>query len=68
MSRTAHFKGLGAFVEYQWHQGFFMENANLLQAPGYGVVDVNLHYTADGPIGWIAAFLHSVLRNQKFAR
>jgi iron complex outermembrane receptor protein len=53
------FKGLGAFVEYQWHQGFFMENANLLQAPGYGVVDVNLHYTRQlsaGPLRSYTAY------------
>ncbi|MBS0270825.1 MAG: TonB-dependent receptor, partial [Proteobacteria bacterium] len=26
------FKGIGAFAEYEWHDGFFMENANLLKA------------------------------------
>jgi iron complex outermembrane receptor protein len=49
-------KGLGAFIEYQWHQGFFMENANLLQAPGYGVVDVNLHYTKRLPVGLLRSY------------
>ena len=41
-------KGVGGFVEYVWKDAFFMENANLLQAPGYGLVNVNIHYdTAD---------------------
>jgi iron complex outermembrane receptor protein len=38
------YKGFGAYVEYQWHDGFYMENANLLWAPGYETVDVNVHY------------------------
>jgi iron complex outermembrane receptor protein len=38
------YKGWGAYVEYQWHAGFYMENANLLKAPGYQTVDLNLHY------------------------
>ena len=37
-------KGVGAFVEYVWKDGFYMENANLLRAPGYGLVNVNIHY------------------------
>ena len=41
------FKGVGGFIEYQWHDAFFMENANLLQAPGYDVVDLNVHYASD---------------------
>ncbi|RUO99263.1 TonB-dependent receptor [Hyphomicrobium sp.] len=47
------FKGVGAFAEYEWHDGFFMENANLLTAPGYELVNVNIHYNKDfssGPI------------------
>jgi iron complex outermembrane recepter protein len=37
-------KGVGAFVEYVWKDGFYMENANLLRAPGYGLVNMNVHY------------------------
>ena len=46
-------KGVGAFVEYEWHDGFFMENANLLKAPGYELVNLNLHYQKEfssGPV------------------
>jgi iron complex outermembrane receptor protein len=40
-------KGMGAFVEYVWLDAFYMENANLLKAPGYGLVNVNVHYDTD---------------------
>ena len=46
-------KGIGAFAEYEWHDGFFMENANLLKAPGYELVNVNVHYNTEfsgGPV------------------
>ena len=36
--------GLGAFVELVWKDSFYMDNANLLKAPGYDLVNVNLHY------------------------
>ena len=42
-------KGMGAFVEYVWLDAFYMENANLLKAPGYGLVNVNVHYDTDIP-------------------
>jgi iron complex outermembrane receptor protein len=40
-------KGVGAFVEYVWKDAFYMENANLLQAPGYGLFNVNVHYDTE---------------------
>jgi iron complex outermembrane receptor protein len=39
--------GLGAFVEVQWKDSFFMDNANLLKAPGYELVNLNIHYKTD---------------------
>jgi iron complex outermembrane receptor protein len=36
--------GLGGFVEFVWKDSFFMDNANFLKAPGYELVNVNLHY------------------------
>ncbi len=47
------FAGLGAFVEYDWRGGFFMDNANLLQAPGYHLVNLNFHYHPDVSFGSI---------------
>jgi iron complex outermembrane recepter protein len=40
-------KGVGGFVEYVWLDAFYMENANLLKAPGYGLVNVNVHYDTE---------------------
>ncbi|MET4721282.1 iron complex outermembrane receptor protein [Bradyrhizobium japonicum] len=39
--------GLGAFVEVQWKDSFWMDNANLLKAPGYELVNLNMHYKTD---------------------
>lgn len=41
------FKGLGAYVEYQWRDSFFLENANLLSAPSAQTVNLNVHYNTD---------------------
>ncbi len=41
------FAGLGAFVELQWKDWFYMDNANLLKAPGYELVNLNVHYKTD---------------------
>ncbi len=53
------FKGVGAYAEYEWHDSFFMENANLLKAPGYDLVNLNVHYNKDlsgGPIKSLMAY------------
>jgi iron complex outermembrane receptor protein len=39
--------GLGAFIEVQWKDSFYMDNANLLKAPAYEVVNLNVHYKTD---------------------
>ncbi|WP_441236491.1 TonB-dependent receptor family protein [Bradyrhizobium sp. 930_D9_N1_4] len=39
--------GLGGFIELQWKDSFYMDNANLLKAPGYELVNVNVHYKTD---------------------
>ena len=39
--------GLGAFVEVQLKDSFYMDNANLLKAPGYELVNLNVHYKTD---------------------
>jgi iron complex outermembrane recepter protein len=40
-------RGVGGFVEVVCKDSFFMENANLLKAPGYEIVNLNLHYNRD---------------------
>ncbi|MEH2570329.1 iron complex outermembrane receptor protein [Bradyrhizobium sp. AZCC 2289] len=44
---SGRFAGLGAFVEVQWKDSFYMDNANLLKAPGYELVNLNVHYKTD---------------------
>jgi iron complex outermembrane receptor protein len=44
---SGQFVGLGAFVEVQWKDSFYMDNANLLKAPGYELVNLNVHYKTD---------------------
>ena len=39
--------GWGGFVELLWKDSFYMDNANFLKAPGYELVNVNLHYKTD---------------------
>lgn len=41
------FAGFGGFVEVQWKDGFYMDNANLLKAPGYELVNLNVHYKTE---------------------
>src|SRR6266403_161372 len=40
-------KGVGGFVEIQWKDSFYMDNANLLKAPGYELVNLNVHYKTE---------------------
>ncbi|GJD63205.1 TonB-dependent receptor family protein [Methylobacterium frigidaeris] len=40
-------KGLGAFVEAVYQDGFYLDNANLLRAPGYTILNANIHYDTD---------------------
>lgn len=40
-------KGLGAYVEYNKQSDFYVDNANLAQAPGYDLLNVNLHYARE---------------------
>src|SRR5262249_32303615 len=40
-------KGVGGFVETQWKDAFFIDNANLVKAPAYQIVNLNLHYNTE---------------------
>jgi iron complex outermembrane recepter protein len=51
--------GLGAFFEYSWRGAFFMDNANLVQAPSYRLATLNFHYQPDiafGPVKGMTVF------------
>jgi iron complex outermembrane recepter protein len=45
-------RGLGGFVEVIWKDSFYMDNANFLKAPGYDLVNLNLHYMTDLTSGY----------------
>ena len=41
-------KGLGGFVQFQWQDAYFMDNANLAQSSRrYELVNLNVHYNVD---------------------
>ena len=50
-------QGLGAFVEYVWKDSFYMDNGNLLGAPGYSLVNANVHYDMSLNNGYIKGAL-----------
>lgn len=53
------FKGFGTFAEYQWRDAFFIDNANLLRAPGAETVNLNVHYKtalSTGPVRELLAY------------
>ncbi|TWB39112.1 TonB-dependent receptor family protein [Nitrospirillum pindoramense] len=55
-------KGLGGFVEVNHRAAFYLDNANLLKAPGYDLVNVNLHYEPSAP-GLAGLRLYVEVRN-----
>jgi iron complex outermembrane recepter protein len=46
-------KGLGTHVEYQRKDSFFMDNGNSLKAPGYDLINLNVHYNPDVRAGYL---------------
>src|SRR5258705_4652327 len=58
------FAGLGAFVEVQWKDSFYMDYANLLRAPRYVLVNLHVHYKTDLVSDYLRSFsLHLEVRN-----
>ncbi|WP_457797390.1 TonB-dependent receptor family protein [Methylocystis sp. S23] len=53
------FRGLGAFVEYNYQSSYFIDNGNVLTIPSYGLVNANLHFDRDlefGPLKHLAVY------------
>ena len=46
---TGALRGLGGFVEVNWRDNYLLDNANLLSAPGYTLLNLSTHY--DPPAG-----------------
>jgi len=53
---TGPLAGLGAFVETVAQGDFYLDNANQLKAPGYIVVNANLHYATELTGGYAKRF------------
>ena len=48
------FAGFGGYLESYWRDSYFIDNANLVKAPGYAVVNLGVHYQP--PVaGWLHA-------------
>lgn len=46
---TGVLRGFGGFVEVNWRDNYLLDNANLLSAPGYTLLNLSTHY--DPPAG-----------------
>ncbi|MCQ8278890.1 TonB-dependent receptor [Acetobacteraceae bacterium KSS8] len=46
-------EGFGGFVELSWQSSFFLDNANRVSAPGYALVNLELHYHPPARFGWV---------------
>jgi len=44
-------KGVGGFVETNWRESTFADNANLMKTPGYTLINANLHYDPPDGLG-----------------
>jgi iron complex outermembrane receptor protein len=41
---TGELSGFGSYLEYSYRDKFWLDNSNLIQAPGYNVWNFNVHY------------------------
>lgn len=56
--------GLGGFVELSWRDDTTLDNANLLDASGYSLVNLNLHYAAPQGHGfWSRVSAYAAVQN-----
>jgi len=46
--------GLGGFLEFNYRDAFWLDNANLLKAPGVGLFNLELHYDPPKRMGLLA--------------
>ena len=58
--RSGPLSGLGGYVEWTVRDAAFMDNANLMESPGYTLVNANLHYDTPvqtGPFSHLRLYL-----------
>jgi iron complex outermembrane receptor protein len=65
---TGEMTGFGTYLEYSYRDKFWLDNSNLIQAPGYNILNFNVHYdgrsTATGLRGLHLLFEISNLTNR----
>ena len=44
---TGPWRGLGAYVEGIMQDAFFIDNANLVKIPAYGIINANVHFVRE---------------------
>ncbi|POF61995.1 TonB-dependent receptor family protein [Novacetimonas maltaceti] len=60
---TGPLQGLGGYAEVTWRGDYWLDNANLLRAPGYALLNLELHYDPPARFGW-AQRLHGFFEIQ----
>jgi iron complex outermembrane receptor protein len=50
------FTGLGGFAEVEFRDATYLDNANLIKAPAYAMVNLELHYNPNLRLGPFSAF------------
>jgi len=59
-----HLRGFGAFAEEDIRSSFFLDNANLLRAPGSNLLNLEVHYTPPAEHGlWSRVNFYAEVRN-----
>nr|WP_239021401.1 TonB-dependent receptor [Novacetimonas cocois] len=59
-------EGVGGFVEVTWRSDYWLDNANILKAPGYDLLNLELHYDPPERFGF-AHRLHGFFEIQNLA-
>ncbi|MCP1240455.1 MULTISPECIES: TonB-dependent receptor family protein [Acetobacter] len=45
-------EGLGGYAEVTWRDSYWLDNANRLKAPGYALLNLEIHYDPPARFGW----------------
>lgn len=45
-------EGLGGYAEVTWRESYWLDNANRLKAPGYALLNLDVHYDPPARFGW----------------
>lgn len=45
-------EGLGGYAEVTWRDSYWLDNANRLKAPGYALLNLEVHYDPPARLGW----------------